>query len=119
MVSSKEEISYNILEKNLNEYEPITDERIKNFIIENKRLNPFLKEVYPIIKKFFPKNKLVLEYVEDYEEQDWVRLHIVIKIENKETDAEEIVNKHWKMNNEIRKLKRKHDVINLVNTCLF
>lgn len=51
MVSSKEEIIYNILEKNLNEYEPITDERIKNFIIENKRLNPFLKEVYPIIKK--------------------------------------------------------------------
>lgn len=120
MVSSKEEISYNILEKNLNEYEPITDERIKKFIIENKNLYPFLKELYPLIKEFFPEDKVILEYVEDYEEPDWISLHINIKRRENDKISPKKRSKIFKnFFNEAIDLKRKYEVVNLTTICSF
>ena len=119
MSVAKKEINYELLEKNLNEYEPITDERIKNFIIENKNLYPFLKEVYPIIKEFFPNDKLILEYVEDYEYPDWITLFINIKEDKDESIAEERVKIHRKLFHETIAIERKYNVISLVNISLF
>lgn len=119
MSVAKKEINYGFLEKNLTGYEPIKDERIKNFIIENKNILPFLKEAYPIIKEFFPKDKLILEYVDDEEYPDWIRIHIIIKIKDKEEfTMDEFVDKEWEMCENIMRLKKKYNVATLVNSHL-
>ena len=119
MSVAKKEINYSFLEKNLTGYEPITDERIKNFIIENKNIFPFLKEVHPIIKEFFPNDKLILEYVEDYEYPDWITLFINIKEDKDESTPEERVKRHRKLFHETIAIERKYNVISLVNISLF